>query len=312
MKGLAAQWPEPGRLWIRFRFREWPGPAGPWTNLATGEPGESYPEAALPALPEEGAGEVDDLLYLPPVAATRRTERDAFALAWLDLGVPLLVQLLPDEAPPEYAALFVYDLLPALASGDLAALAALPAGSHAVWPLVAGLTDTPELLDRGLSRLCEAEVTTLQPVAISLDPNAARRLAEGHSEEVFHALFHREARSLREVARLVHAAGMSPWIPRPPAPGTPARAGNRALAGELAFAAELALELGRPVGWGLGLLRAARWIDAAPYDVAALAREGNLGVVPEVDSASRALATEWAASGRLAVLAELKEEYLGP
>src|SRR5262249_33564431 len=157
-------------------------------------------------------------------------ERDAFAQAWADRGVSLLVQLLPGEPLPDLGeppprALFVHDLLPALARRDLDALAALPAGAHAVWPLAAGLSDAPDTRARGLGRLREAGPATVQPVAVTLSPAAARRLAEGQPEDVFHALFHRESRPLREVARLVHAAGMSPWLTRLPAPGAPARAG---------------------------------------------------------------------------------------
>lgn len=313
MKALLAQWPEPGRFWVRALPREWPRPARPWLQLASGELG-TVGEVAAGAVPLELLRDDEpapaDLLYLPAVEEELAAERDAAARALAAAGTPLLVQLFPGQASPDYPATVVFDLLPALLAEDWQALATLPAGSAAVWPLVPGLSDEPWQLERGLMALASAGVEVVQPIAVSLDAAAARRLAEGRRDEAFHALFHREARPLRDIARAVHRRGFTPWLPRPAAgPGWP-RPGNRQLAGLLAWAGELGLELGREVSWGLGLLRAARWIDATGYDVGALAREGNLAVVTEVGPGSRELAREWAATGEISVLGELQRDYL--
>lgn len=337
--GLAAQPPEPSRFWIRYAPQRWPAPEHPWVDLARGalgdEPGrigggllgDEHRDSGGPpdrdggrlpggdAAASGGSAErpLDDLLYLPPVAPERRPERDALAAMHLERGTPVLVQVLPGEEPGPAEATAVYDLLPALLAPDLAPLDRLPRGAAAVWPLLAGLTDEPALWDPACARLAAAGAATVQPLEVSLSAAGKRRLAEGRGDEVFHALFHRGPRSEREFAAAAHRHGLAVFLPRP-LPRPPfTGGGNRRLAADLLLMAELWLALGHPLGRGLALLRTARWIDASAYDVAALAREGNLAVVPEVDAESRQLIEEWAASGRLAPLATLHAEYLaGP
>src|SRR5260370_3502601 len=50
---LAAQWPEPGHLWIRYAPRGWEGPERPWLDLAAGRPPPDgpAPRAAPPPPP---------------------------------------------------------------------------------------------------------------------------------------------------------------------------------------------------------------------------------------------------------------------
>jgi hypothetical protein len=79
----------------------------------------------------------------------------------------------------------------------------------------------------------------------------------------------------------------------------------------LALAGEIWLQLGRPVEQGQAFYRSARWVDRTSYDLEALAREGNLAVLP-LDPASREIVAEGAATGESEWLARLLEEYLAP
>src|SRR6202035_2414714 len=154
-----------------------------------------------------------------------------------------------------------------------------------------------------------------QALAPAFGPGDRRRLAQGTREGAFEALFHRghrEPPSERDFARIAHRHGLAPFLPRPlPRPPWP-RVENRRIAGRLALAAELWLRLGRPVEQAQSLFRAARWLDATPYDVDALRREGNLAVVTALDTLARHIVAEAAGGGEPALLGELLAEYLGP
>jgi hypothetical protein len=76
------------------------------------------------------------------------------------------------------------------------------------------------------------------------------------------------------------------------------------------LAAELWLRLARPVGQGQALYAAARQADRTTFDLAALAREGNLGVLGWLDPLARSLVKEVASTGRSALLKELTAEYV--
>ncbi|MCB1054728.1 MAG: hypothetical protein KDD11_04360 [Acidobacteria bacterium] len=309
----ATQLPEPGRFWIRYSPRAWPGPEGLWTHLGRGGLGVSRGGGPLPAASEDDAPALDDVLYLPPAGRLARGGRDALIARHAARGTPVLVQILvPEPAPAVRKA--VFDPLPVLLDGDLEALSKVPAGAVVVWPLIAGLTDGDEVVDEGLSRLAEAGVSVLQALTLQLSPGERRRLAEGAEDEAFHALFHRPPPSERAFARRAYQGhGFAPFVSRP-LPTEPLRgASNREVAGLLARAGDLCLRLAQPQGRSQGYFRAARWIDATEYDVAALAREGNLGVVGHVDDASRELVEEWLETGASSLVDELTTEYLtGP
>lgn len=314
----AAQLPEPGRFWIRYVPRSWETPERPWVNLAAaalgdwsrGAKGRSAELAAL----EDVA--LDDLLYLPPVPPRRAAARDELARARLVGGTPVLIQLFPGEettVPPVSGAAFVFDLLPALLERDLGALRRLPSGATAAWPLLPGLTDDPALWELGCRDLAAAGARCVQALTPSLTPADRRKLAErwGKDETAFDALFHRQPPSERDFAQAAHRHGLEPFLarplPRPPIHG----AGNRWIGGVLALAGEVWLRLGRPVEQGQAFYRAARWIDRTSYDLEALAREGNLGVLP-LDPASREIVAECAETGESDRLARLLEEYVAP
>ncbi len=309
---LLTQLPDPGRLWIRFSPRGWPGPATPWTDLAGARLGFSRDQ--FTARVDRA---LDDVLYLPPVPPNLEGQRLDTACRRLADGTPLLIQIdtggeLPEivrgEGPLAGATL-VFDLLAALLEGDLDRLSRLPPGHPAVWPLIAGLTDDPELWRRGCEKLAASGLSTVQAMSLTLTPSDRRWLLEGH-EEAFDALFHGATPAEQPFAAVAGSFGLTPFLHRP-LPRPPMRAAaRRELAGALTLTADLWLRLGRAASRGLALARAAHWVDGSTYDVAALAREKNLGVIPEIDEGSRRLIEEWANTGKLALLDELEKEYV--
>lgn len=337
-----ARLPEPGRFWIRYAPGRWKGPERLWLDLAAGRPGKSSRPDTASGSDEDGQPSLgdllgtsepplDDVLYLPPVPEHLADWRDALAERALAGGTPVLVQLLPGDetrlpratAPGAAGAVVVVDLLAALLPGgflhedgpaeplavDLSGIAA------AVWPLLPGLTDEPAHWERACERLAASGLGCLQALAPAFGPGDRRRLAQGSREGAFEALFHRGHREPppeRDFARIAHRHGLAPFLPRP-LPRPPwQRVENRRIAGRLALAAELWLRLGRPVEQAQSLFRAARWLDATPYDVDALRREGNLAVVTALDPLARRIVAEAAGGGEPALLGELLAEYLGP
>lgn len=308
---LAVQLPEPGRFWIRYAPRSWNDPEHDWVNLASGRLGDGD-KARTAGFPDLGGAALDDVLYLPPVPPRLAAVRDELARGPLVAGTPVVIQLFPEDetaVPTSSGVAVVYDLLDVLLERDLDALGLLPSGAAAVWPLVPGLTDDPDLWDRGCQELAAVGVRCVQALTPALEPADRRRLAERWGGPgTFDALFHREPPSERNFARAARRHGLEPFLDRP----LPARgAGNRWIGGVVALAGELWLRLGRPVEQGHAFYRDSRWIDRAPYDLQALAREGNLAVLP-LDPASREIVAECAATGGCERLARLLEEYVAP
>jgi hypothetical protein len=318
------QLPDPGRFWIRYVPRAWEPPEHPWVHLAAarlGEWGRAISQKVAPAassLASMAEAPLDDVLYLPPVPPRRAAARDKLAGSRLVDGTPVVLQLFPgDEStvPAVSGVAFVYDLLPALLAQDLDRLDRLPAGSAVVWPLIAGLTGDPGLWDAGCARLAAAGVRCAQAMAPALEPADRRRLAERwgkeREEEVFDALFHREPPAERDFARCAHRYGLEPFLARPLPRAPVLRTENLRLGGALAMVAELWLRLGRPEVQGQAFYRTARWIDGTAYDVAALDRDGNLGVLP-FDAESRAVLSELLETGESQLLAALLADYVAP
>lgn len=304
----AGQLPEPARFWVRWTPRAWPAPETPWVHLGEGRLGEPANQASL-AL---GGPPVDDVLYIPPVPRALAAERDHLARARLADGTPVLIQALAgDDSPDAPGATVVWDPLAALLAGDLAPLGSLPAGSVAVWPLLPGLTDDPDLWRRGCELLATAGICTVQALAPRLDPSDRRRLLSQVGDEAFEALFHGEPPAERPFAVLAHGFGLSPFLPRPLPRPPISGADARRLAGALALIAELWLRLGRPVSQGQAFFAAARAADRTSYDLPALAREGNLSHL-SLDPASQAVVEDWSRTGDSDLLAELLAEYLSP
>jgi hypothetical protein len=319
----ASQLPEPGRLWVRYVPRVWETPEQPWIHVASGRLGEwsrrgsRTPPAGAAGLSGPAAlaeTPLDDVLYLPPVPPRRAQARDDLAATRLAAGTPVLIQLFPGETtslPPVRSAAVVVDLLPALLGGDLDRIGRAPAGAAAVWTLLPGLTDDPDLWERGCGRLATEGFRCVQALAPELAPADRRRLFEGWgNDERFEAVFHREPPPERAFARVAHRHGLEPFLARP-LPRAPVLAWeNRRIGAALALIGELWLRLGRPVEQGQAFYRAARWVDETTYDLEALVREGNLGVVKPLDESSRRIVTEHVEDGEPELLAALLAEYL--
>jgi hypothetical protein len=302
----AATRPEPARFWVRFAPRDWPGANEPWLDLARGrlgDAGEGGDFAALAGQP------LDDVAYLPPVPPRLATERDALALDHLARGTPVLLQLLPGESTTVEGAQLVVDALPAVLAGDLSLLDRLPEGAGVAFPLLAGLTDDPELWAIVGERMTAAEAAWVHGIAPQLSPVERRRLAR---DDAFEALFHRDAPSERDFSRSLMRFGFTPFLPRPlPRPPIQLRE-NRRIAGLLGLAAEIWLRLGRPAEAGQALFRASRWADATRYDLASLCREGHLGVIDELAGLAGTLVEQAVARSGESELAAMIDEYLAP
>ena len=303
--------PTPERLWIRHRPRRWPSPPGDWTDWARrsmGRPGRAGAE-----LPETLTRPFDDVVYLPPVTEELRTARDDLAGAWREKGVPLIVQRLPEEeAGGDEVESAVWDLLPALLQVELDRLAGVPRGAAVVWPLVGGLTDDEDLVEKGLALLATRRVETVHPMVLELSASARRHLARDADEATFDKIFHGSPPSTRGFSSRVVAHGLSPFLQRPLPLGPSRLTIRRRCAGELRLAAELYHLLGRPEVEAQRLLRSARWIDREDHDLAALAAESNLTIVDWFDSTSRRLIEEVLSEGSSALVAGLKDEYTRP
>lgn len=311
---FAAQLPDPGHLWIRYAPRHWHGPRHPWTDVArgalAGSPGrrvQPHPLPAAPALPD------DDVVYLPPVDAAERSERDRLAAALAERGAPVVVQIAPGEAWPTSPSIVVVDLLAPLLRHDLAPLRDLPPEAVALWPLIAGATDDPSRVRQGLEVLATRGVRHVQGLTPELGPADRRWLAAEGDERRFERLFHAPPPAERDFSILAHAFGFAPFLARPDLPCPPSPSwvsGNRRLGAMLAEAAELWLRIGRPVHRGQALYRAMRYVDRCPHDLAALAREGNLGVLGWLDPESRSLLEEALQGETPALLDELRAHYV--
>jgi hypothetical protein len=303
------QLPEPARFWIVFSPRRWHSAEAAWTDLANARISDLR-NALGETLPDLDTSDLDDLLYLPPVAADLAAKRDAVARQALAVGAPVLIELLPGETTTAEGATVVYDLLGALLAGDVGRLRSLPAGAAAVWPLIGGLSDREELWEEGCAALAAAGVSYVQAQVVDLAPALRRQLAESCGEEVFDALFHGERPSERKFASLAHRFGLRPFLHRPPSGTKPRYRRNRRLAAALSMAGELWLRLGRSANIGNALFRAARGAERTSHDLAALAREDNLDVMDWLESTSVAVVEDVVAHGRSALVDELLEEYL--
>jgi hypothetical protein len=312
--GFAEHLPEPRVLWTRYRPRGWQGAGGLWLDLVAGSLGGPA-RGAAPA-PDSVRG-LADVAYLPPPAPFERALRDELAAAAVESGLAPVVHLTWDEPvpplPPGDCRLLV-DCLPALLEAAEELTRAPAAGGEAesaevIWllPKLAGVDDGGELLAAWLSALGARRVHVYEPRFTGAE---LRRLAEAARRPLdFEALFHGEPLDATAWMRAAHRAGLRVLHPRPPGPPG-AREERRRLAGVLAQAADLWLRGGRPAEDGQALFRAAREVDRTPYDLAALARDGNLKVLDWLEGPAAALAESWLATRETPLLAELVAEVL--
>jgi hypothetical protein len=262
------------------------------------------------SLPDLQSLGLDDVVYLPPVPPRLATARTDLAAALLAAGTPVLVEQRHAEVLPA-GAVGVIDLLPDLLADDLSALGEVESGSAAVWPLIAGITDSAELWERACVVLAAAGVSVLQPLTLELSPVDRRRLADRCPHVSFERLFHAQPPAERSFSRVARRHGLRPFLERPlPAGGLLSLALNRRSAAALALAGELWLRLGRDEAGGQALLAAARRVDLLPHDLCVLAREGNLGLLDWLGVRGRAVVEECLLGPEVPTVDRLLAEYL--
>lgn len=324
-KRPSAQLPEPSRFWIRYvprprpLERHWPAPPVPWLDLSRGRlhgleslAGEGASEEP-PPLPAPLPDPLDDVLYLPPVAPRRAAGRDALAARHASHGTPVLLQVVAGDAlegsPP--GTHVVVDLTAALLTGDHDLLDRVPAGGTAAWPLLPAITDDPSLWESACARLAAAGARAVQGVVPELTPADKRHLLERFGDDLFDALFHRDPPQVRDLARVAHGHGLAPFLERPLPRRPMLGIGNRRLAGWITLAAELEDRLERFSPQRVqGLYRAAREADRTPYDLEALARDGNLGVLGWLTPEARRIVEEALEAETPRRIRVLLEEYV--
>lgn len=271
-----------------------------------------------------------DVVYVPPVPVTEEQLRSLVAAAAAEVGVPLLLQVSADfdihertfvvdgpaagqEPVGSAAVVVVVDLLDCLVRHAVELRSefrkrrqpGLPfaprplSGADVIWPLVAGWTDQPALLEPAMSRLAAAGAGRVVSRAMHLGARDRRLLCERLQStwpEAFDALFHGgdvapAAAPFHEAAT---AAGLDSRLPRPlPARPLPLRLRRaRQLAGHL-------IELGDAAdAQGDAYYRAARFLDRGEVDIDAAAREGNLGVLPWLEEPARQAVERWLTAQR--------------
>jgi hypothetical protein len=295
--------PEPGRWWIAQVPAAWPGAGGLWTHLADRALGRSG-SGAVPTLDAATAQEV---VYLPPVAPAQRRARSELATELRAAGLPVLGQCQPEEPG---GADEVLDLLSTLVTRRVEGLSELGEGRRsAVWPLIPGLTDDEDDWARGLDRLAAAGLETVVPMPVALTPAERRELAVYTDDRGYQALFHGATLDERGFTRLATARGLGTTPARLPLASTPRREFCRRAATELAIVADLWLRLGRGEAAGQELLRAARWVEDSEHDLRALAREGNLGVLPWLEGGALRVVEDLVAERPNSLRQELEGEY---
>lgn len=329
-KILRRRLPELRSFWVRYRPREWPGPETGWLDPIDRRlvPGADATVAirSTPAIDAacDKLETIDDVLYVPPVAARHSAARDRLVARGQELGVPLVVQvgwsaakpcdesiLESSNEPLGSSILQVVDPLPLLLDQRFEGLDRLPAGSHLVLPLLPGLTSEVAVWRRLCARLAKSQAAAVYPVVAKLDAADRRRLAERlPSETVYRELFHGQPRDPREFAQTAASFGLLS-IPSRPIPKAPARLRRRRwAAGQLATIAELWLALGRPPVPGQDFFRAARRLDAEDLDLEGLWRDGNLEVLDWLQGRVGRVLEELLADQRSELREELEREYL--
>ncbi len=305
--GWDQQLPEPGRFWIRYFPRTWPGPQGLWQHLALGRLG---PSGGSPIFNSDLEFEdFDDLVYLPPVREEFRRQRDELAGTLLKAGSSVLLQVLAGEPRPALPAIYVIDPLELLVTGALEALSEVPTESIVAWPLIVGVTDHAESWKDALGRLSRSGVRCVQATEYDLEPIEKRRLAELGNDTAFDALFHGDRPSERSFARVAASLELAPFLARPANGKSGFVARNRSIAAHISLVGELWSRNQHSESGAQRYFAAARWVDQTRFDVSALCREGNLGVASQLDTDARELVDQFVTSGRSDLCDELMRDY---
>ncbi|MEZ5313931.1 MAG: coproporphyrinogen-III oxidase family protein [Thermoanaerobaculia bacterium] len=271
-----------------------PSPADrPWLDTVDRRivwpPGRATAAAAqrAPVVPPA----VVDVLLLPPVAAGEEERRHSIAEPLSAAGFRLLDQR-ADGVPmaPIPGATAVVDLLASLLERSPVGDRGVPAGAVVVVPLLPAVSDEESQWRPLLAGLRQAAPAAVVGFAPELTPTDRRRLVERLGEEQFERIHHRSAPTVereRAFARAVAAAGLSPFFERPELALAPRAARNRSLATALSEIGERKLALGHSEAESVALLAAARFVEGSEHDLVALAREGQLALLPLAAGAGR-------------------------
>ena len=318
-KGLREVRPQLASLWVRYAPRWWPGPGTVWVDVAERRirPGRALARRHFGHEVVEVA-ELDDLVYLPPVAAGREAYRDCVLDEARREGVPVLAQKRASEvgdgpvgAEAGDGVEWVVDPLAALLDGRRQDLERLRPGSRVLFPLLPGLTADPEEWSPMLDLLAAAGVSAVYPVAVELDSRQRRWLGRRlRSEGAYRALYHQEAPDSRRFARAAASRGLETLARRPTWSGSERERTNRRAVGQLDLVAELWLLVGRSPARAQSFFRAARKLEEGTFDLLGLYREGNLRVLDWLAGAPGDVVEEVLAGGESQLLGELQRDLL--
>ena len=317
---------EPANLWIRHSLSRWPAHDADtyWCDLATGVLAAPTAAPASEALvAAELVRSLTDVIYVPPLPADQNSLGTCIVEAAAVAGAPPLIQMVGDvplsgstvvtaarqglaDLPPN--AIVVIDILDSLVrqsallreelmEGRQPSLPLEPAAlqdATLVWPLVTGWTDQPGVLEPTMARFAAAGARRVLMRTLALDARDRRQLAERLQSswpEAFDAVFHGDESppDVPTFRSAAEAAGLEHRLPRPlPVPPLPVRLRlARELAGHL-------IELGDAADTGGdAYYRAARFLDRGEVDIQAVAREGNLGVLPWLEAPARQAVEQW-------------------
>jgi hypothetical protein len=221
-----------------------------------------------------------------------------------------IVGLDPAPAATPGENFIVADPLHLLLAGEPDRIGEVGASSIALWPILPGLTDGPDLISDGLDRLAAAGLSVVLPIAPRIAPASARRLTDRYGEELFAKLFHSGPIDLRPALQAVVLRGLS-FIPLRSDSG--ALGFERQAAAEFATIAELMLIHEESPALAQEYFRVAAWLEDTQHDVRAMAREGNLALVPPLAPALRPVVEELAeGAARSGVLEKLIARFADP
>ncbi len=308
--------PEPSNFWVDAAARMRGDDELPWTDLRNGTVGgaaDTVRSSAGNAVSRAGR-RLPSSVYLPPPRATDRASAEALIEWSTRIGAGVVAQVLPGSGvSPSIRCWPVWDLLAVVLEGAWERLDTVPTGATVLWPLVTGLTDTPERIDEGLAVLERRQPQAVAVTVPRLSPKSRRRLIERAGESSFEAAFHGGGPDARPFAAACLRRGLevSPARPHWPHQRSDRLAGD--IAAELGLIAERLADRRDSEPRAQAFYRAARWFEATEHDVRGLWRDGNLGIVPWVDAEIERVVDELArGASRSSRLDEATAAWLTP